>query len=135
MVDDEQDIVVRLGASEFLLEQAQAGEKLQTLADELTAPILGVYPVLREDRGFVLGGVAADAVLAETCNVNFSGLSLRERPALMTMMLGVAVTVVPQGTAAGRHYLIWCDPSFGDYLWSSLQDVVADIRTSDGGGT
>lgn len=122
---DEQDIVVRLGATEFFLEQSQSGEQLQPLAGELASPITGVYPVLREDRAFVLGGAAADAVLAEMCNVNFSALRAAEREAVMTMMIGVAVTVVPQGSAARRRYRIWCDPSYGEYLWSSLQDVAS----------
>lgn len=119
---DEQDIVVRLGASEFFIEQAAHDERLRALAAELSKPITGVYPVLREDRAFVLGGVAADQVLAQMCNVNFSALR-HEREALMTMMIGVAVIVAPQGNAARRRYRIWCDPSYGDYLLASLQDV------------
>jgi sarcosine oxidase, subunit gamma len=119
---DEQDVVVRLGATEFLVEQAE-GKELRKLATELTAPIEGVYPVLREDRAFVLGGDAADEVLAQMCNVNFSALRAEAREAVMTLMIGVAVTVVPQGNAAQRRYRIWCDPSYGDYLWSWLQEV------------
>ena len=135
MTDDERDIIVRLGTSEFLLEQVSADAKLRTLADELRSSIIGVYPVLREDRAFALAGQAADVVLAEVCNVNFSGLPSDERHAVMTLMIGVAVTVVPQGKAARRRYLIWCDPTFGDYLWSSLQGVIADLGTSGGEGT
>lgn len=119
---DELDIVVRLGTTEFFLEQAAPSEKLRTLAAELSKPIEGVYPVLREDRAFVLGGAAADEVLAQMCNVNFSALRY-EHEAVMTMMIGVAVIVAPQGNAARRRYRIWCDPSYGDYLLSSLQDV------------
>jgi sarcosine oxidase subunit gamma len=120
---DEDDIVIRLGQAEFFLEQ---GEKLQALAAELATPIPGVYPVLREDRAFVLGGTSAEAVLAQMCNVNFSALR-HEREAVMTMMIGVAVIVAPQGNAARRRYRIWCDPSYGGYLWSSLQDVAATL--------
>ena len=122
---DEQDIVMRLGTAEFLLEQAESSEKLQALATELCKPIPGVYPVLREDRAFVLGGAAADDVLAQICNVNFSALRY-EREVVMTMMIGVAVIVAPQGNAARRRYRIWCDPSYGDYLLSSLQDVTGN---------
>jgi sarcosine oxidase gamma subunit len=118
----EQDVVVRLGATEFLVEQAESTE-LRKLATELAAPIDGVYPVLREDRAFVLGGGAADEILAQMCNVNFSALRAEAREAVMTLMIGVAVTVVPQGSAAQRRYRIWCDPSYGHYLWSTLQEV------------
>jgi len=118
------DIIARLGATEFFLEHGSV-EAMHVLAQELSsAPINGVYPVLREDRAFVLAGTAADAVLAEVCNVNFSALDAAAHEAVMTMMTGVAVTVVPQGNAAQRRYRIWCDPSYGDYLCASLQDVV-----------
>lgn len=119
---DEQDIVVRLGSTEFFIERVD-GAELRQLAAELPAYAAGVYPVLREDRAFVLGGTDADAVLAQMCNVNFSALRAEAREAVMTMMIGVAVTVVPQGSAAQRRYRIWCDPSYGDYLWSSMQEV------------
>lgn len=117
-----QDIVMRLGTTEFFLEQAGHGEKLRALAAELARPNDGVYPVLREDRAFVLGGAGADAVLAQMCNVNFSALRY-EREVVMTMMIGVSVIVAAQGNAAQRRYRIWCDPSYGDYLLASLQDV------------
>jgi sarcosine oxidase subunit gamma len=78
----------------------------------------------------MLSGPSAAAVLAQVCNVNFNSLPLHEQHAVMTMMIGVAVTVVPQGNVAHRRYLIWCDPSFGDYLSESLHAVVADIRLS-----
>jgi sarcosine oxidase subunit gamma len=121
------DIVVRLGASEFLIEHAAEHQLARELSARLCQPIAGVYPVLREDSAFELRGGAADAVLAQVCNVNFSELVVHERPAVMTMMIGVAVTVVPQGTGAQRRYRIWCDPSFGDYLESSLRDVVGNV--------
>ncbi len=60
MQADEQDIVVRLGTTEFLLEQASVDTSLRALAGELATPVAGVYPVLREDRAVVLGGEGAD---------------------------------------------------------------------------
>jgi sarcosine oxidase subunit gamma len=65
-------------------------------------------------------------VLAQVCNVNFAALSLDSRPVIMTLMIGVAVLVVPQSTTNGRRYRIWCDPSFGPYLGESLGQVVID---------
>jgi sarcosine oxidase subunit gamma len=90
----------------------------------------GVYPVLREDACFELSGVDVHDVLAQVCNVNFAELPFPERSAVMTMMIGVAVVVVPQGNAAQPRYRIWCDPSFGDYLGGSLQQIV---KESSGG--
>ncbi|HEY6641699.1 hypothetical protein [Povalibacter sp.] len=121
--EDEQNICVRLGSAEFFLEQTD-GNVLRRLNAELATYLPGVYPVLREDCAVLLSGAGADEVLAQLCNVNFAALRTEAREAVMTLMIGVAVTVVPQGNAAHRRYRIWCDPSYGDYLWSSLQDVV-----------
>jgi hypothetical protein len=50
----------------------------------------------------------------------------------MTLMMGVAVLVVPREAAAAgggaveRRYRIWCDPTFGPYLSESLGAVVND---------
>jgi sarcosine oxidase subunit gamma len=92
-----------------------------------------VYPVLREDWAFHLGGDGVHDVLAQVCNVNFAALSLPSRPLIMTLMIGVAVLVVPQSVAGGgqggattRHYRIWCDPTFGPYLGESLGAVVIE---------
>ena len=129
-LDDRNGLVARLGASEFFIEQ-QAGAGSEELARELESPHEGVYPVLREDRAFVLQGANADAVLLEMCNVNFARVSRSDRHVVMTMMIGIAVLVIPQDGAGndapkanGGCYRIWCDPSYGDYFWSSLQDVM-----------
>jgi sarcosine oxidase, subunit gamma len=64
--------------------------------------------------------------------VDFAALSLVTRPLIMTLMIGVAVLVVPQGGASAegaageRHYRIWCDPTFGPYLGESLGAVVIE---------
>jgi len=44
----------------------------------------------------------------------------------MTLMTGVAVLVVVQGAAAGRRYVIWCDPTFGPYLHETLEQFVRE---------
>jgi sarcosine oxidase subunit gamma len=140
--DEASSIVARLGSSEFFLEQAQPATLISRLADAMTAPTEGVYPVLREDRAFELAGDDAHDVLAQVCNVDFKNVSRSDRQLVMTLMVGVAVLVIPDdgvphdrkwgqspfseeqkmGTVPG--YRIWCDPSYGDYLSSSLQDVM-----------
>jgi sarcosine oxidase subunit gamma len=107
-----------------------------------------VYPVIREDWAFLLGGEGVHEVLAQVCNVNFAALPLDSHPVIMTLMIGVAVLVVPQnepgqqrataergdavgrGVAAGRRYRIWCDPTFGPYMSESLGAVVIECGGS-----
>jgi sarcosine oxidase, subunit gamma len=141
-------LVARLGTGEFFLEDIAVGSTLKRMAPALDGQPPGVYPVLREDWAFGLGGEGVHDVLAQVCNVNFSALPLGSNPVIMTLMIGVAVLVVPQsasrdrgvpaeesgaaqdGTAAERHYRIWCDPSFGPYLGESLGAVVIECGGS-----
>ena len=128
-LDDRDGLIARLGTSEFFIERhADADE---ALVRELATQRDGVYPVLREDRAFVLQGANAEEILSEMCNVNFARVSRSDRQVVMTMMIGIAVLVIPQDGAGsgaraanGGCYRIWCDPSYGDYFWSSLQDVM-----------
>jgi sarcosine oxidase subunit gamma len=115
-------LIARLGAAEFFLEDCAAGGTLKALSPSLNPHPPGVYPVLREDSGFVLSGDEACGALAQVCNVNFADLDLQSRPAIMTLMIGVAVLVVP---TAGQ-YRIWCDPTFGRYLGECVGAVVLE---------
>ena len=122
-------LVARLGASEFFLEDTAEGTLLQGIRlglEEENPP--GVYPVLREDAAFQLSGDGMHDVLAQVCNVHFAGLALDSRPAIMTLMLGVAVLVVPRDSGPGteRRYRIWCDPTFGPFLGEAVGGVVVE---------
>lgn len=119
-------IVARLGSSEFFLDEDAPGERVRRAAAALPAAPAGVYPVQREDWALVLSGAAADDALAQVCNVNFAALDPGTRPVIMTLMVGVAVLVVPTLSAAMRHYRIWCDPTYGPYLCDALRGVVVE---------
>jgi sarcosine oxidase subunit gamma len=122
-------LVARLGQLEFFLEGSVAGAALKRIASSLDQRPAGVYPVLREDWAFQLGGDRVHDVLAQVCNVNFAALPLPSHPVIMTLMIGVAVLVVPQAAQGGvdeRQYRIWCDPTYGAYLGESLGAVVVE---------
>lgn len=127
-------LIARLGASEFFFDEASPAGVIAGLVSALHERPAGVYPVLREDWGFVLAGAGCDAVLAEMCNVAFGSLSPQAHPIVMTMMVGVAVLVLLEERAEGRAYHIWCDPTFGPYLAETLAAVVSEhggsFRTS-----
>jgi len=119
-------LTARLGGSEFFFDEASPAAVIPGLVSALRERPPGVYPVLREDWGFVLTGDGCDAVLAEVCNVPFGSLSAQVQPVVMTMMVGVAVLVLLEATAVGRTYHLWCDPTFGPYLAETLAAVVTD---------
>jgi sarcosine oxidase, subunit gamma len=123
---DDALLVARLGTGEFFLEDCAAGSRLRILEPAPEPPQPGVYPVLREDAAFSLSGPGSYDVLAQVCNVNFADLELASRPVIMTLMIGVAVLVVPQMVNAWPRIRIWCDPTFGEYLEESLGTVVTE---------
>ncbi|MGA2777330.1 MAG: methylglutamate dehydrogenase [Steroidobacteraceae bacterium] len=127
LIEEPQDLLIaRLGTSEFFVEAA-AGPTIARLSRSLAEKPPGVFPVLREDWGFDLAGEDVHAVLAQVCNVNFAALAPTSSPVIMTMMVGVAVLVVPQAAGQGRCcYRIWCDPTFGPYLGEALGAVVVE---------
>ena len=119
-------LVARLGSAEFFLEDAADGRALPDLKSALAAGSPGVYPVLREDAGFRLSGDGVHDALAQVCNVNFAELALGAHPVIMTLMIGVAVLVVPQGPDAERSYRIWCDPTFAPALSEEVGNVIVE---------
>ncbi len=127
-------LVARLATSEFLVEAlSPAQERIEQLRAQL--PATGVYPVIRQDAAFVIGGKYARELLLQTCSFNFGAPALATASttsgvAVLTSMVGVGVTVIPLRVGDQSHYLVWCDPSFGLYLWSTLVGIAAET----GGG-
>jgi sarcosine oxidase subunit gamma len=118
-----QGYIARLGTNEFFVEADAT--LIAGLGTALAARPEGVYPVLREDAAFVLDGPAVHEVLAQVCNVNFAALELAGFPIIMTLMIGVAVLVLPQAAGRERSYRIWCDPSLGEFLEHELRAIVS----------
>ncbi len=123
-------LVARLGTAEFFLEGAATVPALRRMTAVLEAGAAGVYPVLREDWCLQLRGEQVHEVLAQVCNVDFAALRLDAHPLIMTLMIGVAVLVVPQEAQRCR---LWCDPTFGPYLSESLGAVVIECGGSHRG--
>lgn len=125
-------VIARLGRSEFLIEDGETGSPCARIESAVPAP--GVYPVPRQDAEVVLIGSRVNELLLQTCAMNFAALDLSARPVVLTSMVGVGVTVLPQqrevGQAAGPIYRIWCDGTYGAYLWQTLVEVARDL----GGG-
>jgi len=122
--DDSWNVVGRLGFTEFFVEESGEAAGIAGLEQLTARDFAGAWPVLREDSAFVLGGERLGDVLAQVCNVNFSALDLGQRPVVMTLMVGVGVLVLPQRKPDGVTCRIWCDPSFGTYLWETLEQAI-----------
>ena len=131
-------LIARLATSEFLVEatgheQSHAARAADRLLDPRRRE-RGLVPVLRQDLVFGLAGASANDLLRQTCNVNFTPLTRTATgetgSLVMTTMIGVGVTVVPQAGTHDTTFTIWADPSFGHYLWQTLADIAKGL----GGG-
>ena len=120
--------MARLGLTEYLIEDSAGGHtaaKVRALPD--TA---GVYPVPRFDAELVVAGPQAIDLFRQTCAVDLSTLDAAGGALALTSMVGVGVTVAAVMTPAGVTYRIWCDGTYGGYLWETLCEVAEDM----GGG-
>lgn len=121
-------LVARLGRTEFLIEDVEGGTNCARL--DAAAIAAGVYPVLRQDAALVLIGPRAGELLLQTCSIEFAALDASGRPVVLTSMVGVGVTVAVEAHGSSLRYRIWCDSTYGAYLWTTLVDVARDL----GGG-
>lgn len=116
----ETGIIARLGINEFLIEDS-------TIAPQLTSLPARVYPVLRQDSAIALIGTQVNELLLQTCSFNFQARSLTERPVILTSMIGVSVTIIPGDRNGIPFYRIWCDGTFGVYLWQTILAIVREL--------
>lgn len=123
----ETGIIARLGMSEFLIEDSATSPQLTKACTSLPAK---VYPVLRQDLAIALIGSQVNELLLQTCSFNFQSLSIAERPVILTSMVGVNVTVIQCDRQGLPFYRIWCDGTFGEYLWQTLLEIAREL----GGG-
>jgi hypothetical protein len=68
-----------------------------------------------------LTGVRCNAVLRETCGVDFSD---PPDAVVMTRVAGVSCMVLPVSDKEARAFRFWLDPSYGSYLWKALLEIV-----------
>ena len=122
-------LIGRLAYTEFYVEHAEEAvitRLREALGRGVEVESGGVYPVHRCDATLVLGGPLAQDVLLQTCNVNFGALEVAAMPVIMTLMVGVAVTVFPAIEGGQTVYRMVCDPTFAPYLWQTLAGIVAE---------
>lgn len=123
-------LVARLGESEFLLEDGYAAGAAAALKADPPSDAAGVYPVLRQDAAFVVGGDEASAALAEVCSYNFARPDLPADLLVMTRVAQIAALVIPVAIGGQRAFRLWCDASYGPYLLECLLEVAEGL----GGG-
>ena len=126
-----QAIVMRLGASEFLIEDQADGGVCDNLAAD-TLRVAGVYKVPRADTAYQLVGSGVLDLFAELCPLDLRETALAENDVIMTQVAGISATFLRQTIDNKMIYRLWCDGTYGAYMQHTLADIAAELdgRTS-----
>lgn len=119
-------LIARLGLTEFLVD----GDASITDTLMQAGRAAGVYPVLRQDASFALCGARVNELLLQTCNVDFRTLYAEPSKLILTSMAGVGVTILYTRTSTLPCHRLWCDGTYGLYLWDTLVGIAEEL----GGG-
>lgn len=122
-------LLMRLGNTEFLLEDRLENTLAKTLAN-IPVDGGGVHKVLRNDASFIVSGEATERLFAQICAIDLEGDTLQANRLVMTVFAGVSVTLLKQSLNGQSVYRLWCDGTFGPYLWKTLLDIIEE----QGGG-
>ena len=117
--------IARIAKDEFLLASGPAGTSVPALTGALARAQDGVFRVARQDAAFLLTGVRAVDVFAQTCAVNM--LQLPAGRLVMTRVAGVSCAILPWQRQGMAIYYIWTDTSYAVYLWETVHEIVAEL--------
>lgn len=124
-------LVLRLGSTEFLIEdQSFSNTACYQFNQDLQINSGGVYPVLRADAAFVVSGREVPTMLAELCKLDFSEKALIPKQLMMTQLADISVTIVAEMINSELMIRLWCDGTYGAYLWRVLHQLAQEL----GGG-
>jgi sarcosine oxidase subunit gamma len=115
--------MIRTDRQEVVLEDGPASDRIAELERQVSSHPPGVFLVRRQDASFQLTGTRSNAVLRETCGVDFT-----QPPdgVVMTRVAGVSCMVLPFQFDEIPACRFWLDPSYGPYLWEALLEIVRD---------
>ena len=116
-------LILRTGTSELFIEDGISGDVISRLWAEADSALVDVYRFHRQDAAMLLSGERAWEVLAESCGYNF-----REPDAdlVFSRVAGVSCCILRKDHDGMPLFHIWCDGSFGDYLWEQLHEITRE---------
>jgi sarcosine oxidase subunit gamma len=126
---EQKTLVLRLGSSEFLIEDQLGGSACTRLASDTTR-VASVYKVPRADAAFIVSGSEALNLFSELCSLDLREKSLAAKDLIMTQVAGISATVIRQTLNGELIYRVWCDGTYGPYMWEVLTEIALEL----GGG-
>ena len=121
-------IIARLGTEEFLLEGGITDDSQPAIEAVPIPAERNLFRVERQDATFVLCGMRANAVFAQTCGLDIEKLDVGR--VVLTRVAGVNCGILPEVIAGRRCYRMWIEPSYAASLWESLAEICEEL----GGG-
>lgn len=123
-------LVLRLGLNEFLLEDQLEGKACAMLCDATQPKAYGIYKVQRNDTALILSGSHVQELFSEVCAIDLRDEALPSNTVVMTQMAGISVTLLRQEFNGENIYRLWCDGTYGPYIWDTLLEIAEEL----GGG-
>jgi sarcosine oxidase subunit gamma len=126
---EQKTLVLRLGSSEFLIEDQLGGSACSRLGSD-NIRVASVYKVPRADAAFIVSGSESLNLFSELCSLDLREQSLAAKDLIMTQVAGISATVIRQILNGEPVFRIWCDGTYGPYMW----EILLEIATELGGG-
>jgi len=116
--------VLRLGSTEFILEQDEGDSTLAMVQSLARTAGLRAWPVTRADCSLLISGDATFERLSRVCAFDFSQLGPQPDMAVMTLLADISVTFALEPGA--QRLRLWADPGFATYVTQTLQSLSPD---------
>ena len=112
---------LRLGTTEFIIEDDVDSVRIAKLAQTALAGTLRAIVAPRSDFSAVLSGPAVFDSLSPFCAYDFAALQAQPDTVVMTLLADISVVLAlePGGNLSPRLRL-WADPGYGLYLTETL---------------
>ncbi|MEX1200128.1 MAG: sarcosine oxidase subunit gamma [Methylophaga sp.] len=125
VLQDNGSLLMRLGNTEFLLEDSLENDLARMFSNKALDEG-GLHKVIRNDAAFIVSGERTAALFSEVCAIDLDNGMLEENRLVMTVIAGVSATVIKQTLNGQSVYRIWCDGTFGSYLWKTLLGIIEE---------
>jgi sarcosine oxidase, subunit gamma len=122
-------LVMRLGSTEFLLEDQTGGETCKKLLAD-TKRVPNVYQGPRADAAYLLAGSQVVNLLSELCALDLRENSLLENDVVMTQVAGISATILRQSIHNETVYRLWCDGTYAAFMSYVLHEIAVELGAS-----
>ena len=118
--------IFRLGKDEFLIAAAPNTSE-ESLTSIGASSLVQDNTILfrRQDAVFVLTGLRATQLLAQTCGIHWNEMGLDQL--VLTRVAGVSCTILPTERDGNPMFRIWLEPSYAIYLWQQIFTICRDL--------